>query len=66
MKRWQIYLREAKAQAEFAIRCYKAFQEAERVSAVTDFFFHLHHFLVHATISIEFSTRSPGRIVTPY
>lgn len=49
MKKWQIYLREAKTQAEFAIRCYKAFQEAERVSAVTDVFFHLHHFLVHAT-----------------
>lgn len=34
VKKWQIYIREAKTQAEFACRCYEAFQEAERVSAV--------------------------------
>ena len=33
VKKWQIYIREAKTQAEFACRCYEAFQEAERVSA---------------------------------
>lgn len=49
MKKWQIYIREAKTQAEFARRCYESFQEAERVSAVPDVFFHLHHFLVHAS-----------------
>lgn len=49
VKKWQIYLQEAKTQAEFARRCYEAFREAERVSAVTDVFFHLHHFLVHAS-----------------
>ena len=48
-KKWQIYVREARTQAEFALRCYAAFQEAERVSAVRDVFFHLHHFLVHAS-----------------
>ncbi|MGE3979278.1 MAG: hypothetical protein AB7F94_17085 [Nitrospira sp.] len=49
MKKRQIYLQEAKTQAEFALRCYATFQEAERVSAVRDVFFHLHHFLVHAS-----------------
>jgi len=49
VKKRQIYLQEAKTQAEFALRCYEAFQEAERVSAVRDVFFHLHHFLVHAS-----------------
>ncbi len=49
MQKWQIYIQEAKTQTEFARRCYEAFQEAERVSAVTDVFFHLHHFLVHAS-----------------
>jgi hypothetical protein len=49
VKKRQIYIQEAKTQAEFARRCYEAFQEAERVSAVRDVFFHLHHFLVHAS-----------------
>ena len=60
MKKWQIYIREAKTQAGFARRCYEAFQEAERAPAVTDVFFHLHHFLVHASNIDRILDAKPG------
>lgn len=49
MNKWDIYLQEAKTQAEFAKKSYLAFRQAEKESLVFDVFFHLHHFLVHAT-----------------
>ena len=60
VKKWQIYIREAKTQAEFARRCYEAFQEAKRVSAVKDVFFHLHHFLVHVSNVDRILDAKPG------
>jgi hypothetical protein len=59
VKKWQIYLQEAKTQAEFASRCYEVFKKAERAFAVADVFLHLHHFLVHASnIDRIFDTES--------
>ena len=49
MEKWQFYLQEAQTQIEFAKRSYAAFQRAEASDVVVDVFFHLHHFLVHAT-----------------
>jgi len=60
VKKRQIYIQEAKTQVEFACRCYEAFQEAERVSAATDVFFHLHHFLVHASNLDRILDAKPG------
>ena len=44
VKKYEIYLQEAKTQVEFAKRSFAAFREAERSSSVSDVFFHLHHF----------------------
>lgn len=60
MKKYEIYLREAKTQAEFAKRSFAAFREAERSSSVSDVFFHLHHFLVHATNIDRILDAKPG------
>lgn len=49
MNKWDFYIREAKTQAEFAKRSYAAFRQAEEADSVVEAFFHLHHFLVHAT-----------------
>jgi hypothetical protein len=49
MEKWQVYLHEAHTQMEFAKRAYAAFRNAEAVDSVIDVFFHLHHFVVHAT-----------------
>lgn len=49
MEKWQVYLQEAKTQIEFAKRSYAAFQSAEASDTVVDVFFHLHHFVIHAT-----------------
>ncbi|WP_334107543.1 hypothetical protein [Methylobacillus sp.] len=60
MDKWDIYLQEAKIQAEFAKRTYLAFREAEKESLVFDVFFHLHHFLVHATNIDRILDTKPG------
>lgn len=65
VKKWQIYIREAKTQAEFARRCYEAFQEAERVSAVMFSSIFIIFWYTRATL-IEFLTRGPSRIATLY
>ena len=49
MEKWQVYLQEANIQIEFAKRSYEAFRGAEASDAVVDVFFHLHHFVIHAT-----------------
>lgn len=49
MEKWLFYLQEAQTQIDFAKRSYAAFQKSEASDAVVDVFFHLHHFLVHAT-----------------
>ena len=48
MNKWDIYLHEAKTQAEFGKRSYAAFRKAEEEGSVVKVFFHLHHFVVHA------------------
>jgi len=60
VNKWEIYLKEAKTQAEFAKRSYAAFRGAERNSPVIDVFFHLHHFLVHATNIDRILDTQPG------
>ena len=60
MKKYEIYLQEAKTQVEFAKRSFAAFREAERSSSVSDVFFHLHHFLVHATNIDRILDTKPG------
>jgi len=60
MNKWDIYLQEARTQAEFARRSYVAFRDAERASSVIDVFFHLHHFLVHATNIDRILDTKPG------
>jgi hypothetical protein len=44
-----VYVQEAMTQVEFAKRSYAAFREAKSRGAVVDIFFHLHHFVGHAT-----------------
>jgi hypothetical protein len=45
---------------EFAKRSFAAFREAERSSSVSDVFFHLPHFLVHATNIDRILDSKPG------
>ncbi|HVO67764.1 MAG TPA: hypothetical protein VMT12_14905 [Syntrophales bacterium] len=49
MEKWQVYLREAETQIDFAKRSYAAFRSAEASGVVEDVFFCLHHFVIHAT-----------------
>ena len=49
MEKWQVYLQEAQTQIEFAKRSYSNFRSAAASDVVVDVFFHLHHFVVHAT-----------------
>ncbi len=49
MEKWQIYLQEIKTQIDFAKRSYEAFKIAGTRNEVVDIFFHLHHFVIHAT-----------------
>lgn len=49
MEKSQVYLKEAETQIEFAKRSYSAFRNAEAENAVVDVFFHLHHFVIHAS-----------------
>lgn len=60
MNKWDIYIQEAKTQAEFAKRSYAAFRTAEKASLVVEVFFHLHHFLVHATNIDRILDTRPG------
>jgi hypothetical protein len=60
MEKWRVYLQEAQTQVEFAKRSYAAFQAAESESAVVDVFFHLHHFVVHATNINRILDTRPG------
>jgi hypothetical protein len=58
--KWEIYLQEAKTQAEFAKRSYAAFRDAEKVHAVVEVFLHLDHFLIHATNIDRILDTKPG------
>jgi len=49
MEKWRLYLREAHNEAQLALRCWTAFVHAEEVANLEDVFFHLHHFILHAT-----------------
>ncbi len=60
MDKSKIYLQEAKAKADFAKRSFSAFRDAERRSSLFDVFFHLHHFLVHATNIDRILDTQPG------
>lgn len=60
MDKWEIYLQEAKTQAEFAKRSYAAFRDAEKAHAVVEVFLHLHHFLIHATNIDRILDTKPG------
>lgn len=60
MNKWDIYLQEARTQVEFAKRSYAAFRDAEGSGVVIEVFFHLHHFLVHATNINRILDAKPG------
>lgn len=60
MDKRDIYLQEARTQAQFAKRAFAAFHDAERASSVVDVFYHLHHFLVHSTNIDRILTTSVG------
>jgi hypothetical protein len=66
VKKWQIYLQEAKTQAEFASRCYEVFKKAERAFAVAEFSYIFTISSYTRATLIEFLTQSPARIVTLY
>jgi hypothetical protein len=60
MEKWQVYVQEAMTQAEFAKRSYAAFRDAESREAIVDIFFHLHHFVAHATSIDRILAPQPG------
>lgn len=60
MEKWQVYLQEAQTQVQFAKRSYAAFRGAEAGDAVVEVFFHLHHFVVHATNIDRILDTKPG------
>lgn len=56
----KVYLQEAKTQANFAKQSFAAFRVAEQWPSVFDVFFHLQHFLVHATNIDRILDSQPG------
>lgn len=60
MDKWQVYVQEAMTQAVFAKRSYAAFRDAESLEAIVDIFFHLHHFVAHATSIEHILSPQPG------
>ena len=60
MEKWQVYLQEAQTQIEFAKRSYANFRSAVASVVVVDLFFHLHHFVVHATNIDKILDTKPG------
>ena len=60
MEKWRIHVQEAMTQVHFAKRSYAAFREAESRKAVVDIFFHLHHFVGHATSVERILDAQPG------
>jgi len=50
MKKWQVHLREASTQLEFAEHSWSAFVDAEKREEVIEVFLHLQHFLSHAAM----------------
>jgi hypothetical protein len=60
VEKWRVYVQEATTQVEFAKRAYAAFREAESRAAVVEIFFHLQHFVAHATSVDRILDAKPG------
>ena len=60
MERWRIYIREALGEVTFALRCWSDFRDAEERTPAADVFFHLHHFILHATNVDKILSPKPG------
>jgi hypothetical protein len=60
MEKWRFYVAEAHEQALLALRCWSEFVDAERRRNVDDVFFHLHHFILHATNIDKVLDARPG------
>jgi len=48
MEKWHIYVGEARTQIEFANDVAAAYLDAKASNSVSETFFQLHHFIVHA------------------
>ncbi|HMD83168.1 MAG TPA: hypothetical protein VKO18_00545 [Terriglobia bacterium] len=60
MEKWHIYVGEARTQIEFAKRCYAAYLDAAASNNVSETFFQLHHFIVHAVNVDKLLDAKPG------
>ena len=49
MEKWQIYVQEGRTQVRFAVRSFEQYEKARDEANSEDIFYHLHHFIVHAT-----------------
>jgi hypothetical protein len=60
MEKWHIHVGEARTQIEFAKRCYAAYLDAAAGNIVSETFFQLRHFIVHAVNVDKLLDAKPG------